>query len=44
MEQVLVLQPSAITSYKVANLIQFYAITMGRLLQKHSSLAKTLYE
>ncbi|KAI8337720.1 oligomeric Golgi complex subunit 6-like protein [Chlamydoabsidia padenii] len=44
MEQVLVLQPSAITSYKVANLIEFYAITMGRLLRKNSSLAKTLYE
>ncbi|CAO3589325.1 unnamed protein product [Absidia cylindrospora] len=44
MEQVLVLQPSAITSYKVTNLIQFYAITMGRLLRKTSSLAETLYE
>ncbi|KAI8092737.1 oligomeric Golgi complex subunit 6 [Halteromyces radiatus] len=44
MEQVLVLQPNAITSYKMANLIQFYAITMGRLLRKNSVLAKTLYE
>ncbi|CAO3609200.1 unnamed protein product [Cunninghamella echinulata] len=44
MEQVLVLQPGALVSYQCANLIQFYAITLGRLLRKGSILAKTLYE
>ncbi|KAI8073094.1 oligomeric Golgi complex subunit 6-like protein [Gongronella butleri] len=43
MDQVLGLQPDVITSYKVANLILFYAITMSRLLRKGSKLATTLY-
>ncbi|KAI8376403.1 oligomeric Golgi complex subunit 6 [Radiomyces spectabilis] len=44
MEQVLVLQPGAIISYRMANLIQFYAVTMKKLLRKDSYLARTLYE
>ncbi|KAL0095544.1 oligomeric Golgi complex subunit 6 [Phycomyces blakesleeanus] len=44
MEQVLVLQPNALTSYRVANLIHFYAVTMSKLVQRQASLAKTLYE
>lgn len=44
MEQVLVLQPGAITSYKVANLVQFYTITLSKLLRKNASLEKILYE
>ncbi|KAI9484688.1 oligomeric Golgi complex subunit 6-like protein [Zychaea mexicana] len=44
MEQVLVLQPGAITSYRVANLIQFYSVTVGKLLRKSAALAKVLYD
>ncbi|KAI9319355.1 oligomeric Golgi complex subunit 6 [Dichotomocladium elegans] len=44
MEQVLVLQPGAITSYRVANLIQFYAIIVGKLLRKTAALSKLLYD
>ncbi|KAI8350172.1 oligomeric Golgi complex subunit 6 [Blakeslea trispora] len=44
MEQVLVLQPGAITSYKVANLIQFYAMTLSRLMRKNSTLERVLHE
>ncbi|KAI7907855.1 oligomeric Golgi complex subunit 6-like protein [Cokeromyces recurvatus] len=44
MEQVLTLQPGAITSYKVANLIQFYAITLSKLMRKNTSLERVLYE
>ncbi|KAI8150320.1 oligomeric Golgi complex subunit 6 [Fennellomyces sp. T-0311] len=44
MEQVLVLQPGAITSYRVANLIQFYTVTVGKLLRKNAVLAKVLYD
>ncbi|ORZ02308.1 oligomeric Golgi complex subunit 6 [Syncephalastrum racemosum] len=43
-EQVLVLQPGAITSYRMANLIQFYAVTIGKLMRKQAALAKILYE
>ncbi|KAJ8658658.1 hypothetical protein O0I10_005698 [Lichtheimia ornata] len=42
MEQVLVLQPGAITSYRVANLIQFYAVTISKLLRKNAALSKVL--
>ena len=44
MEQVLVLQPGAITSYRVANLIQFYAVTISKLLRKNAALSKVLCE
>lgn len=44
MEQVLVLQPGAITSYKVANLIQFYTVTLCKLMRKNASLERILYE
>jgi hypothetical protein len=44
MEQVLVLQPGAITSYKVANLIQFYTLTLSKLLRRNASLEKVLFE
>lgn len=44
MEQVLVLQPGAITSYKVANLIQFYAMTLCKLIRKNANLERVLYE
>ncbi|KAI7850539.1 oligomeric Golgi complex subunit 6-like protein [Circinella umbellata] len=44
MEQVLVLQPGAITSYRVANLIQFYSVTVGKLLRKNAGLAKVLHD
>ncbi|KAG0163844.1 Golgi transport complex subunit 6 [Apophysomyces sp. BC1034] len=44
MEQVLVLQPGAITSYRVANLIQFYTMTVNNILRKNAALAVTLYE
>ncbi|KAI9244465.1 oligomeric Golgi complex subunit 6-like protein [Phascolomyces articulosus] len=44
MEQVLVLQPGAITSYRVANLIQFYSVTVGKLLRKSAGLAKVLHD
>ncbi|RCI04693.1 Golgi transport complex subunit 6, partial [Rhizopus stolonifer] len=44
MEQVLLLQPGAITSYKVANLIQFYTMTLSKLMRKNASLERTLYE
>ncbi|KAI7868480.1 oligomeric Golgi complex subunit 6 [Spinellus fusiger] len=43
MEQALV-QPSPLMSYRIANLIQFYAITMSKLVRKDAMLAKTLYE
>ncbi|KAI9473969.1 MAG: oligomeric Golgi complex subunit 6 [Benjaminiella poitrasii] len=44
MEQVLTLQPGAITSYKVANLIQFYAMTLSKLMRKNAALERILYE
>jgi hypothetical protein len=44
MEQVLVLQPGAITSYKVANLIQFYTATLCKLMRKNATLERVLYE
>ncbi|KAI8979432.1 oligomeric Golgi complex subunit 6 [Mycotypha africana] len=44
MEQVLVLQPGAITSYKMANLIQFYTITLSKLMRKNATLERVLYE
>ncbi|KAI8083491.1 oligomeric Golgi complex subunit 6-like protein [Thamnidium elegans] len=44
MEQVLLLQPGAITSYKVANLIQFYTITLCKLMRKNATLERVLYE
>lgn len=44
MEQVLLLQPGAITSYKVANLIQFYTVTLCKLLRKNGTLERILYE
>ncbi|OBZ81995.1 Conserved oligomeric Golgi complex subunit 6 [Choanephora cucurbitarum] len=44
MEQVLVLQPGAITSYKVANLIQFYTMTLSKLMRKNSTLERVLHE
>ena len=44
MEQVLVLQPAAITSYKVANLIQFYTMTLSKLMRKNATLERILYE
>ncbi|KAF7730169.1 Golgi transport complex subunit 6 [Apophysomyces ossiformis] len=44
MEQVLVLQHGAITSYRVANLVQFYTITISSLLRKNAALAVSLYE
>ncbi|GAN04653.1 conserved oligomeric Golgi complex subunit 6-like [Mucor ambiguus] len=44
MEQVLVLQPGAITSYKVANLIQFYTMTLSKLMRKNATLKRILYE
>lgn len=44
MEQVLVLQPGAITSYKVANLIQFYTMTLCKLIRKNANLERVLYE
>lgn len=44
MEQVLVLQPGAITSYKVANLIQFYTMTLSKLMRKNATLERILYE
>ncbi|KAI7873950.1 oligomeric Golgi complex subunit 6 [Mucor mucedo] len=44
MEQVLLLQPGAITSYKVANLIQFYTVTLCKLMRKSATLEKVLYE
>jgi hypothetical protein len=44
MEQVLVLQPGAITSYKVANLIQFYTSTLSKLMRKSAGLERVLYE
>ncbi|KAI9020905.1 oligomeric Golgi complex subunit 6-like protein [Phycomyces nitens] len=44
MEQVLMVQQNALISYRVANLIQFYAVTMSKLVQPEAALAKTLYE
>ncbi|KAI9359441.1 oligomeric Golgi complex subunit 6 [Pilaira anomala] len=44
MEQVLLLQPGAITSYKVANLIQFYTVTLCKLMRKNATLERVLYE
>ncbi|CAO3620075.1 unnamed protein product [Mucor hiemalis] len=44
MEQVLVLQPGAITSYKVANLMQFYTMTLCKLIRKNANLERVLYE
>lgn len=37
-------QESAITAYKVANLLQFYLITMRRTLGDESLLCQTLQE
>ncbi|KAG1561475.1 hypothetical protein G6F47_001606 [Rhizopus delemar] len=44
MEQVLVLQPGALTSYKIANLIQFYTVTLSKLMRKDAALERVLYE
>lgn len=44
MEQVLVLQPEALTSYKVANLIQFYSVILSKLMRKDAGLERVLYE
>ncbi|CEI96861.1 hypothetical protein RMCBS344292_11010 [Rhizopus microsporus] len=43
-EQVLVLQPNAITSYKLANLIQFYSVTLRKLMRKDAGLERVLHE
>ncbi|KAI9260785.1 oligomeric Golgi complex subunit 6 [Sporodiniella umbellata] len=43
-EQVLLLQPGALTSYKIANLVQFYSVTLSRLMQKNAGLERVLYE
>lgn len=44
MEQVLSLQPGALTSYKIANLIQFYTVTLSKLMRKDAALERVLYE
>ncbi|RUP48780.1 hypothetical protein BC936DRAFT_143986 [Jimgerdemannia flammicorona] len=43
-EQVLISQPGAITSYRISNLIQFYSITIGKMLGERAELSKTLNE
>ncbi|ORE01924.1 oligomeric complex COG6 [Rhizopus microsporus var. microsporus] len=43
-EQVLVLQPNAITSYRLANLVQFYSVTLRKLMRKDASLERVLHE
>ncbi|KAI8584028.1 hypothetical protein K450DRAFT_221168 [Umbelopsis ramanniana AG] len=42
-EQVLISQPGAITSYKIANIIQFYTITIGKLFSSSASLPELLH-
>ncbi|KAG2178562.1 hypothetical protein INT44_001715 [Umbelopsis vinacea] len=42
-EQVLISQPGAITSYKIANNIQFYTITIGKLFSSSASLPELLH-
>ncbi|KAI0636596.1 oligomeric complex COG6 [Trametes polyzona] len=37
-------QESSITSYKIANLVQFYAVTMQRTIGREALLSKTLEE
>ncbi|KAG2171296.1 hypothetical protein INT43_002918 [Umbelopsis isabellina] len=41
-EQVLIAQPGAITAYRVANIIQFYTVTIGKLFSTDASLPETL--
>ncbi|RUS17455.1 oligomeric Golgi complex subunit 6 [Endogone sp. FLAS-F59071] len=43
-EQVLVSQPGAITSYRISNLIQFYSVTIGKMLGERAELSKTLHD
>jgi hypothetical protein len=43
-EQVLISQPGAITSYKIANIIQFYTITIGKLFSSNASLSELLHK
>lgn len=37
-------QESSITSYKIANLLQFYTLTMQRTIGEEAILSKTLKE
>jgi hypothetical protein len=41
-EQVLISQPGSISSYKIANIIQFYTITIGKLFSSNASLPELL--
>ncbi|CAG8548311.1 1902_t:CDS:2 [Acaulospora colombiana] len=43
-EQVLGSQQGAITAYRILNLIQFYKITIGRILGPNAALSNTLQE
>ena len=43
-EQVLGSQPGAITAYRILNLIQFYKITVARILGPNAALTYTLEE
>ncbi|KAI8854731.1 oligomeric Golgi complex subunit 6 [Chytridium lagenaria] len=41
-EQVLVSQPGAITSYRIANTLQFYTVTISQVIGKNSKLSETI--
>ncbi|KAJ3213838.1 Golgi transport complex subunit 6 [Dinochytrium kinnereticum] len=43
-EQVLISQPGAITSYRIANTMQFYAFTISQVIGKDSRLTETVRE
>lgn len=44
MQQTVRSQESSITSYKIANLLQFYTLTMQRTIGEDAVLSKTLKE